>query len=164
MTSGMVTAFLLMLEVVMRKYAPALIVAASFVSTGCVSGTVDTAVMQVSSCPATDFRDFVSLFTEREDIQRKFVNIPLRKLTLDHDAVPEPTPFVRTLDFKEVAFPVIPNAAARGEKSLSIRFDKVLDSEAQISLFVEDSDYLVSYIFGKAGSCWRLMRVEDWSL
>jgi len=116
------------------------------------------------ACPSTDFSAFFAAFAENTAIQRRYIAVPLKQMTLKREAEPEPTPVVRMLNGPEISFPVIPDAAQRKTRSLGLRVDTVLGSEAKASLYAGDADYLVYYIFDKADACWRLVGIEDWSL
>lgn len=115
------------------------------------------------SCPAADFSTFADKFSNDENIQRAFTNYPLVKQQLDPDAEPEPKRIVRKLRRDQVRFPIIPLREERAKRSLQIRIDSVTVSNGKVTLIKPDTDYQVSYFFKKRG-CWRLERVEDWSL
>jgi hypothetical protein len=116
-----------------------------------------------TQCPSADFRVFLSAFTESIQIQKLFTHFPLEKLQVDVDADPEPKPVTKSLDRSHVSFPVIPNSAERTKNNLGIRIDNIDSSEAKVALRKEDTDYQVTYFFVK-NSCWKLTRIEDWSL
>lgn len=115
-----------------------------------------------TQCPSADFQAFLGTFTESVHIQKAFTHFPVEKLIVV-DADPEPKPVVKLLSRSQVSFPVISNSAERKEKGLAIRIDQVGKKKAQITLRKEDADYQVFYLFSK-DSCWKLTRIEDWSL
>lgn len=117
------------------------------------------------ACPGWDFHIFLSQFSNIEAIQRTYVIDPLIVQVLDPDTEPEPQPqpITRKTHYRQLKFPIMPLAAERKEKSLVLRIDKVTDRNAEVTLLKEDTGYRLSYFFVKTG-CWRLVRIEDWSL
>lgn len=115
------------------------------------------------SCPGINFPEFFSAFSDSEELQRVFIKTPLKTQRLDLDAKPEPKPIVRLLSRQNIKFPLIPLRPDRDAKSLILRIDKVSGKRAEATLFKNDTDYQVSYFFSKT-ACWRLDRIEDWSL
>lgn len=115
------------------------------------------------SCPAADFPIFIRVFSSDINVQKMFTRYPLRKQWLDPDAEPEPKKIIQNLGRHQISFPILPLRAERVRRSLEIRIDDVTASKAKITLFKLDTGYQVSYFFEKS-SCWRLIRIEDWSL
>jgi len=115
-------------------------------------------------CPSKDFSTFFTAFAENKAIQRHYVSLPLKQMTQNREAEPEPVPVMRMLSGSEISFPVIPDASQRKARSLSLRVDTVAGNEAIASLYGENTDYLVYYIFNNTNACWRLVGIEDWSL
>lgn len=116
-----------------------------------------------STCPSREFSAFLSMFSESVDIQRDFTRYPLERQHLDLGTSPEPKPVVRSLQRNQVSFPVIPGAAERKLKSLSLRVENVDYGAVKLLLVKADTDYQVVYLF-RRDSCWSLYRIEDWSL
>lgn len=116
-----------------------------------------------ASCPAADFSVFVREFSNDIRIQKAFTRYPLKKQRLDPDAEPEPKKIVQDLERHKIKFPVLPLHEERVKRSLEIRIDSVTVTNAKITLIKPDTDYQVSYFF-KKNNCWRLTRIEDWSL
>lgn len=117
----------------------------------------------VVSCPSVIFSDFIRVFSESGDVQRTFTKIPLKKQNLNLDEEPEPKEIIRFLTRQQIKFPVMPLKQERINKLLQIRIDKVSSNKAQVSLIKPDIDYQVMYFFTKK-NCWRLEKIEDWSL
>lgn len=116
------------------------------------------------ACPSQDFPKFLKAFSESKKIQIAFTKYPLRKQQLDLNADPEPKPFIRNLERHQIEFPVFPGEAKRKKESLNLRIDKLTSGKAELTIRASDSDsYQVSYFFSK-NSCWKLERIEDWSL
>lgn len=115
------------------------------------------------ACPSENFFEFLTAFADNDALQRAFTRFPLRKMELDLNAEPEPVPVIKTLPRLQVQYPLLPLQAERNVQSLSLRIDEVSAHNAKATLFKEDTDYQVSYFFGKNG-CWRLESIEDWSL
>jgi len=115
------------------------------------------------ACPSRDFSEFIEAFSESNEMQMTFTRYPLQQLRLDLSAKPEPKPVVRELRRDQVSFPVIPNKAERKKKSLVLRIDENKSTHVKLTLVKPDTDYQVEYFFG-LNSCWRLERIEDWSL
>lgn len=116
-----------------------------------------------ASCPAVEFSVFVRAFSNDISIQKAFTRYPLKKQRLDPDAEPEPKKIIQDLGRHQIQFPILPLHEERVKRSLEIRIDSVTATNAKITLVKPDTDYQVSYFFRK-NSCWRLMRIEDWSL
>jgi hypothetical protein len=96
-----------------------------------------------------------------EAIQREFTAYPLTKLELDYYAEPEVS--IRYLGRDQFKFPVFPLKQERGEVPFEIIIHNVSDNNAKVSVAKPDTDYVITYYFRKNG-CWRLERVEDWSM
>lgn len=116
----------------------------------------------VSICPSGDFKTFLDAFSESKELQVKLTNFPLQKLHVI-DAEPEPKPVVKFIDRSQVTFPLIPSVTERRSRKLTVRFDAVSRHKAKITLRKEDTGYQIAYFF-KKDDCWRLVRIEDWSL
>lgn len=115
------------------------------------------------ACPSQNFSKFLKEFSEREEVQKAFTKYPLEQQQLDLDADPEPKPFVRNLGRHQIKFPVIPRESERQMKSLTLRVSKIASRRAKLTLSKSDTDYRILYFFSK-NSCWKLERIEDWSL
>ena len=122
-------------------------------------GTINCPVV----CPSQEFTKFLKAFSERKDIQRAFTKYPLKRQQLDLDAEPEPKPIIKSLELHQIEFPLIPDELERKAKSLALRIDKITSKKAKLTLSRIDTDYQVLYFFSKS-QCWKLERVEDWSL
>lgn len=118
---------------------------------------------RVIRCPSVEFDSFFDAFSERIEIQMEFTKFPLKKQLLDLNAEPEPRPVFRLIGRKQIRLPLIPNAADRKIRSLNLAVEKLTEREAKVLLTKSDTDYQVVYFFRK-NSCWRLERIEDWSL
>lgn len=126
----------------------------------------DTATSQASSvsvhCPADKFKSFFDAFSENIQLQKQVTQFPLEKLIVI-DADPEPRPVVKRLKKNQITFPVIPNLLERKNKGLSVRLETSGSNQAKAILFKEDTDYQVIFFFTRNG-CWKLNKIEDWSL
>lgn len=96
-------------------------------------------------------------------MQAAFTKYPLQQQRLDTNAEPEPKPVIRKLRRDQVSFPVFPNEAERKKRSLVLRIDEKKYNHVKLTLVKDDTDYQVNYFFSR-NSCWRLERIEDWSL
>lgn len=114
-------------------------------------------------CPSSNFKDFLASYTEDSQVQRKFTKFPLRMQHLDVRAQPEPKPVVQILAKGQVKFPLIQRASDRQSLSLVIEINEIEDRQAKITLKKVDTDYQVNYFFSRNG-CWKLDRIEDWSM
>lgn len=114
-------------------------------------------------CPSQEFSKFLKAFSEHKDTQMAFTKYPLKRQQLDLNAEPEPKPVIKSLGRHQIEFPLIPDELERKAKSLTLRIDKVTSKKAKLTLLKIDTDYQVSYFFSKSG-CWKLERIEDWSL
>jgi hypothetical protein len=122
----------------------------------------DTAESKVP-CPGESFLVFFAKFADDETIQREFTMYPLTKLALDYDVELGPEVFILYLNRDQVQFPVFPLSKERTESSLDIRLEHLTDNNATVVVFIPDTGYKVEYLFRKNG-CWRLRRIEDWSM
>lgn len=116
-----------------------------------------------AACPSRDFSEFIKAFSENTEVQAAFTKYPLQQQRLDANAEPEPKPVVRKLRRDQVSFPVLPNEAERKKQSLVLRIDEKKSNHVKLTLVKGDTDYQVNYFFSR-NSCWRLERIEDWSL
>ncbi|MBI5121272.1 MAG: hypothetical protein HZA67_09715 [Rhodospirillales bacterium] len=121
------------------------------------------AVKSEVACPATDFTKFLSAFANDTKVQHAFTKYPLKELQLDIDAEPEPKPIVRNLERHQIQFPVFPLQEERIKQLLKIRINNISARKANTTLFKPNTGYKVNYFFTK-NTCWRLDRVEDWSM
>jgi predicted DNA binding CopG/RHH family protein len=115
------------------------------------------------ACPSRDFSEFIKAFSENTEMQAAFTKYPLQQQRLDTNAEPEPKPVIRKLRRDQVSFPVFPNEAERKKRSLVLRIDEKKYNHVKLTLVKDDTDYQVNYFFSR-NSCWRLERIEDWSL
>lgn len=126
----------------------------------------NTATSQVSSvsphCTEDKFKSFFDEFSENIQLQKQVIRFPLKKLIVV-DADPEPRPVVKRLKKNQITFPVIPNLLERKDKGLTVRLDTSGQNQAKAILFKEDTDYLIIFFFARNG-CWKLYKIEDWSL
>ena len=69
----------------------------------------------------------------------------------------------RKLRRDQVSFPVLPNEAERKKQSLVLTIEEKKPNHVKLTLVKDDTDYQINYFFS-LNSCWRLERIEDWSL
>lgn len=115
------------------------------------------------ACPSRDFSEFMTVFSENTETQMAFTKYPLKQQRLDANAEPEPKPVTRKLRRNQVSFPVMPNETERTKLSLVFRIDEKKPTHVKLTLAKRDTDYQIYYFF-ILNSCWRLVRIEDWSL
>ncbi len=115
------------------------------------------------SCPAADFSVFMRAFSNDVDVQKAFTKSPLKNQRLDIDAEPEPRIVIQNLGRHQIQFPVLPLREERGNQLLEISVDGVTADSAKVTLFKPDTDYQIYYFFEKS-ACWKLVRIENWSL
>lgn len=114
------------------------------------------------ACPSTDFPAFLAAFAEDPVLQRAWTRFPLEQLVVV-DSVPEPTPVERSVTREQATFPLLPNAEQRSADSLELRIEEAEAGRKHVVIEKPDTDWVVTYIFAHDG-CWRLIRIEDWSL
>jgi hypothetical protein len=125
----------------------------------------DAASGKKVACPARDFSEFIKAFSENTEVQMAFTKYPLKEQSLGIDAEPEPKPVVRKLRRDQVSFPVIHNEAERKKQLLELRVDSVIGSNAEVTLFKDNTGYLVTYEFEfDREGCWYLLSVNDQSM
>lgn len=115
-----------------------------------------------SGCPATEFGQFLGLFTEDSRLQMAHTRFPLKRMHLIN-ADPEPKPTYQMLSKNEIKLPLIPNAHQRKKEELDIKVASVEKSAGKAVLYKKDTGYLVNFYFEK-NSCWTLVFIEDWSI
>lgn len=114
------------------------------------------------ACPSTDFSAFLSAFSERADVQKAFVQQPLRMATTVAGD-PEPEMEKRSLSGDQLKFPVIPDQAKREAQGLTLTVKEQRGDKAIAILQKPDTDYVFEYRFVR-GQCWQLGEVMDYSL
>ena len=114
------------------------------------------------ACPSTDFSAFLTAFSERVDVQKSFVQQPLKMVTTVAGD-PEPEMEKRSLSGEELKFPIIPDQAKREVQGLTLTVKEERGDRAVAILQKPDTDYVFEYRFVR-GQCWRLEEVMDYSL
>ncbi|CAH0147356.1 hypothetical protein ABH908_006204 [Pseudomonas frederiksbergensis] len=114
------------------------------------------------SCPSTDFLTFLSAFSERADVQKAFVQQPLKMLTTVAGD-PEPEMEKRSVSGDQIKFPIIPDRVKREADGLTLTVKEERGNNATAILQKPDTDYVFEYQFVR-GQCWRLAEVSDFSL
>jgi hypothetical protein len=64
---------------------------------------------------------------------------------------------------REAIYPLLPLPEARKREGLELKLEKQTTEAAQVVLFKPDTGYRVIYYFTRS-HCWRLQRIEDWSM
>jgi hypothetical protein len=113
------------------------------------------------ACPSTEFSAFLSAFSEHADVQKAFVQQPLKMATTVPD--PEPEMQKRNLSGDELKFPIIPDQAKRDAQGLTLTVKEERGNKAIAILQKPDTDYVFEYRFVR-GQCWQLEEVMDYSL
>ena len=114
------------------------------------------------SCPSTDFSTFLSAFSERADVQKAFVQQPLKMVTTVAGD-PEPELEKRSVSGDQIKFPIIPDRVKREADGLTLTVKEERGNNATAILQKPDTDYVFEYRFVR-GQCWRLAEVSDFSL
>jgi len=114
------------------------------------------------ACPSTEFSAFLSAFSERADVQKAFVQQPL-KMATTVAGDPEPEMQKRNLSGDQLKFPIIPDQAKRDAQGLTLTVKEERGDKATALLQKPDIDYVFEYRFVR-GQCWRLEEVADYSL
>lgn len=114
------------------------------------------------ACPSTDFSAFLLAFSERADVQKAFVQQPL-KMATTVAGDPEPEMEKRSLSGDQLKFPIMPDQATRDTQGLTLTVKEARGKKAIAILQKPDTDYVFEYRFVR-GQCWRLEEVADYSL
>ena len=109
-----------------------------------------------------EFASFLQKFSEDEAFQRRHTRQPLAMMEVDNDR-PDYKVIMWHQSRREVRFPIMPLSRERKEQSLEIRIDSLTDKEADVSVSVPETDYLLLYFFRKENS-WLLEQEANWSL
>jgi len=134
---------------------------------GCVSDAerrVETTGVSSPDCPSAYFVGFLKMFMEDENVQRQWTHLPLKELSLDYAANPEPEPRVRMLNREEIKFPIIPNNEKKEKSGLEFKVEEFPACGAKVVFYMEDSGWLVYYFFNAVNGCWKLTEIQDWSM
>ncbi|MCU0090846.1 hypothetical protein N8H72_12820 [Pseudomonas koreensis] len=114
------------------------------------------------ACPSPNFSTFLSDFSERADVQKAFVQQPLKMVTTVAGD-PEPEMQKSSLSGDQLKFPIIPDLAKREAQGLTLTVKEEQGDHAVAILQKPDTDYVFEYRFVR-GQCWRLEEVMDYSL
>lgn len=115
-----------------------------------------------ATCPSTEFSAFLTAFSERTDVQKTFVQQPLKMVTTVAGD-PEPEMEKRSLSGDQLKFPIIPDQAKREAQGLTLTVKEERGDKAIAILQKPDTDYVFEYRFVR-GQCWQLEEVMDYSL
>ena len=115
-----------------------------------------------AACPSPDFSTFLSAFSERIDVQKAFVQQPLKMVTTVAGD-PEPEMQKSSLNGDQLKFPIIPDLAKREAQGLTLTVKEEQGDHAVAILQKPDTDYVFEYRFVR-GACWVLEEVLDFSL
>jgi hypothetical protein len=114
------------------------------------------------ACPSSEFPAFLAAFSERVDVQKAFVQQPL-KMATTVAGDPEPEMQKSNLSGDQLKFPIIPDKTTRDTQGLTLTVKEARDKKAIAILQKPDTDYVFEYRFVR-GQCWRLEEVADYSL
>ena len=113
-------------------------------------------------CGLEYFNEFIDEFSKSIDFQKSHILFPLQKMYINNSADPEPIPMEILLDYEEIIYPIFPKFEEiyLADRYLNLN---VLQKNAEVNVGKEDTDYLLKFFFKNDG-CWKLFRIEDWSL
>ena len=114
------------------------------------------------ACPSPNFSTFLSDFSERADVQKAFVQQPLKMVTTVAGD-PEPEMQKSSLSGDQLKFPIIPDVAKREAQGLTLTIKEEQGDHAVAILQKPDTDYVFEFRFVR-GPCWQLEEVMDYSL
>ena len=114
-------------------------------------------------CPASDFPAFFARFTEDTALQRRWTRFPLVRSSIANDG-PEPRQVTDTVPVGEVSFPLLPSEGEVAESGREVAIGEREGGGKQVTIFKRDTDWTTDFIFAPHSGCWRLVRIEDWSL
>lgn len=115
------------------------------------------------ACPAQIFSKFIDKFSNDVSTQMAFTEVPLIFQYLDFSKEPEPSPVIEKIGKNKIRFPVMPLHEERIDNLLTINVVHSNLIDAEVLLFKDDTDYKISFFFKKK-DCWKLVRIENWSL
>jgi uncharacterized protein YecT (DUF1311 family) len=124
--------------------------------------STDSGEVASVACPSSDFAAFLETFSERVDVQKAFVQQPL-KLGTTVAGDPEPEMEKRSVSGDQIKFPLIPDRVKREADGLTLTVKEEQGNSATAILQKPDTDYVLEYRFVR-GQCWRLKAVLDFSL
>lgn len=116
-------------------------------------------------CPQA-FADFIEHFAVDQPFARAHTQFPVDYIFVDSLAQPEPKPMQTPIlgptdqNYQKISFP---DAKARAQIPLAMTINTG-GNVNRVVLAKPDTDWLVTYTFKKHNKCWRLTKVEDFSL
>lgn len=116
-----------------------------------------------NSCFKGSFSEFFKSFIENEKVQRLSTKNPLSIQRIDPTTEPEPTPVIKVLNAQQITFPLILRKIDRENRRLLPGIDKQSEKKANITLYRDNSGYLINFFFLKK-KCWVLEKIEDDSI
>jgi hypothetical protein len=118
-------------------------------------------------CPSKDFDGFLSTFSERADVQKRYTHLPLqygeyadiagnrikwRRIKMMKD-IPQFIP--------ETGL-VLRSKSQRADKDLSFKIENVAQQRLrEVVIFLEDGGYNLRYYFGLMEDCWYLYAIKN---
>jgi hypothetical protein len=117
-------------------------------------------------CPH-DFNSFLTRFESEKQFQEQNTHFPLMISFVDTEAIFEPRTVL--LKIKSITDPLYPRASypSRNEQ-VTTPFKKEITFTPSIGYQVQftkpDTDYSFLFTFKQVGSCWKLVKFEDYSL
>jgi hypothetical protein len=117
----------------------------------------------VLPCPSQDFREFLEAFAKSEEVQHAFTRTPLIAMYGTDHSSPGYILIVDVQDYHQIKFPVFPSFHKRTIYPVTLAIIGVSDRHAEVKAYIQESDYLVRYVFSK-GTCWELVFTDDLSI
>ena len=125
--------------------------------------TSGPAPMQAHVCPGMQFTDFLAAFAEDSTVQRQWTRFPLEELSLIDGEI-EPQQIVDSVTPETIRWPLFPSASQRAAELRTLEIEPMQGDSLRVMVEKPDTDWVVHYIFAAESACWRLERIEDWSL
>lgn len=120
-----------------------------------------------AACPSTDFKAFLAAFQDDVAVQKAFTARPLQSEANQENPDANGEPYInvtKMLDGDAIEFPVMGTAVQLRQEKLKLEVTRQDPAEAEIKIFLDDTDYQIRYFFKKTASCWQLYRMANDSL
>ncbi|MCL2076099.1 MAG: hypothetical protein FWH15_06625 [Betaproteobacteria bacterium] len=134
------------------------------------------------ACPSLYFHQFIKVFMEDANVQRKFTKFPLKKMRFDFKSKYDAKKVILLLEEKDDHFPIIPPKKERKDRDLQIEsfsadaygIDSELlrdlpeplsgDKSYQEMIAIKSDKQQIFYNFEKTDACWNLVSIDDKTL
>lgn len=127
-----------------------------------VSVTFGSSSLAAEQCAETNFDAFLARFSEDPEFQRRHVQFPLPQQVNEDKGVGGPALVETQVQSWPATGVLYLNAEQRKAHGLEVTVTPI-ERGKRVKLEKPDTDYLIYYFFEQR-PCWRLVRIENYSL